>query len=68
MSVLDEFIPNPGRQIEPDPKGKAIVNIVVAGSFGREDHFITQGEKVNIDGVEFNFSDTKIPGSYQFGC
>lgn len=60
---LNEFIPNPGRQIEPDPKGKAIVNIVVSGSFGREDHFITQGEKVRIDEVDFNFSDTKIPGA-----
>ena len=60
---VKEFIPNPGKQIENDPKGKAIVNIVVSGSLGREDHFVTQGEKVNIEGVEFNFTEAKIPGA-----
>ena len=60
---LNEFIPNPGKYIESSPEGKPVVKIVVVGEIGREDHYITQGEKEKISGVDFNFTDEKEAGA-----
>lgn len=40
------------------------MKVVVAGKGGREEIFVYQGDKVNINGVNFNFTDQLLPNAF----
>ncbi len=61
---LDKFIPNPKEMATPDPNGVPMIKVVIAGNGGREEYFVKQGDKAQINGVNFNFSD--IPSANAF--
>jgi cytochrome c-type biogenesis protein CcsB len=63
---LLEFIPNPGRQLVNTESGKPVVKLVAAQDSGREDQYIFEGERVNVAGVDFNFTEERIPGAINF--
>ena len=54
---LDQFIPNPTQKLVEDPQAQAMIKVVIGGGNGREEYFISQGEKAVINGLNFNFSD-----------
>ena len=53
---LKDFLPNPKEMMVPDNEGIPTIKVVVAGAQGREEYFVKQGDKVNINGVNFNFT------------
>ena len=61
---LKEFIPNPTEKIDPTTGGKPVMKVVVAGQGGREEYFVNQGDKVSINGVNFNFTDDILPNAF----
>ena len=61
---LKQFIPNPIEKIEETEGGKPAMKVVVAGKGGREEIFVYQGDKVNINGVNFNFTDQVLPNAF----
>lgn len=61
---LKQFIPNPIEKIEETEGGKPAMKVVVAGQGGREEIFVYQGDKVNINGVNFNFTDQLLPNAF----
>ncbi|MGE5357136.1 MAG: cytochrome c biogenesis protein CcsA [Deltaproteobacteria bacterium] len=63
---LDKFVPNPTEQLVQAEDGKPVVKLVVAGNFGREDHFVYSGDKKDINGTIFNFTDVDLPGAINF--
>ncbi len=56
-----DFIPNPVQQLESTAEGSPIIKIVVAGSSGREEYFVGQGESRTIKNVLYNFNENYIP-------
>lgn len=58
------FIPNPTETLVEEASGQPVLKIVVGGANGREEYFIRYGDKVNINGVNFNFTDTNLPGAF----
>ncbi|HNS11456.1 MAG TPA: cytochrome c biogenesis protein CcsA [Bacteroidia bacterium] len=64
---LKEFIPNPKEVIKSDPKGRPTIKIVFAGSQGREEYYLEQGQTKRIRNVVFNFNDQLIPGAVNIG-
>ena len=60
---LTEFIPNPIRRLAVDPDGEPILKLVVAGSRGREEYFLKQGEARRIAGQIFNFKEMPQAGA-----
>lgn len=63
---LLEFIPNPGRQLANTESGKPVVKIVAAQDSGREEQYVFQGDRVNIAGMDFNFTEERIPAGINF--
>lgn len=63
VKVMD-FIPNPTEKIEEKSGGKPIMKVVIAGQKGREEIFVTQGDRVNINGVKFNFTDELVSSAF----
>ncbi len=61
---VTDFIPNPTEQLTNQSGGKAVMKVVIAGKSGREEFFVSQGDKVNINGINFNFTDTNLPGAF----
>ncbi|MBK6566952.1 MAG: cytochrome c biogenesis protein CcsA [Saprospiraceae bacterium] len=61
---LEKFLPNPTEKITEDPSGKAVIKVVIGGANGREEFFVSQGDRVNINGVNFNFTDTQLPNAF----
>jgi cytochrome c-type biogenesis protein CcsB len=61
---LDKFLPNPTEQITQNPEGKAVIKVVIGGANGREEFFVSQGDRVNINGVNFNFTDALLPNAF----
>jgi hypothetical protein len=61
---LKQFIPNPIEKIEETEGGNPAMKVVVAGKGGREEIFVYQGDKVNINGVNFNFTDQLLPNAF----
>jgi cytochrome c-type biogenesis protein CcsB len=53
---VDDFVPNPKEKAIEDPVGVPMIKVVVAGAGGREEYFVKQGDKANINGVNFNFT------------
>lgn len=58
------FIPNPVESLTEETSGKPVLKIVVGGANGREEYFIRYGDKVQINGVNFNFTETNLPGAF----
>lgn len=59
-----EFIPNPVESMIPDEQGIPILKVVFGGSNGREEFLLKQGDKVNIYGTLFNFSNLEVPRAF----
>lgn len=57
---LLDFIPNPKQTLEEDESGVPILKLVIAGMDGREEYFLSPGERRLIRGVRYNFTDTYI--------
>ena len=57
---LIDFIPNPIQILEEDENGEPILKLVIGGSDGREEYFLSPGERRLIRGVKYNFTDTFI--------
>lgn len=60
---LKEFIPNPIERIESTEDGVPMIKIVIGGTQGREEYFLTYGDKANIKGLNFNFSNDVFPNA-----
>lgn len=61
---LDDFIPNPIEKVSPDPKGLPMIKVVIGGAGGREEYYVKQGDRANINGVNFNFTDEQLPDAF----
>lgn len=64
---LNDFIPNPKEMATEDPQGVPIIKVVIAGQAGREEYYVKQGDRVNINGVNFNFNDEFLPDAFNVG-
>ena len=60
---VTDFIPNPSQSLIPENDGKPIVKVVFGGQNGREEYFISQGEKRRLHNTLFNFTAQAIPGA-----
>ncbi len=60
---LVDYVPNPIEEIVDDPDGKSMIKVVMAGQGGREEHVIKEGDRVEINGLRFNFSDIPSEGA-----
>lgn len=60
---LNQFIPNPTEQLTSGENGKSMIKVVLAGSGGRQEHLIKKGDRVNLNGINFNFTDTRSAGA-----
>ena len=58
-----QFVPNPTQVLVPSDKGEPTLKIVIAGQSGREEYYISPGDKTNIRGINFNFGDDEIAGA-----
>ena len=61
---VTDFIPNPKEQLTEQPNGQSVMKVVVAGKQGREEIFVKKGDKVNINGVNFNFTEELLPNAF----
>jgi cytochrome c-type biogenesis protein CcsB len=61
---VSDFIPNPTEKLEENPGGKPIMKVVIAGQKGREEIFVAQGDRININGVKFNFTDEVVSNAF----
>jgi hypothetical protein len=41
-----------------------MIKVVVAGAGGREEYFVKQGEQMQINGVDFNFTNQVLPNAF----
>ena len=58
---VKEFIPNPKQVLTTSMEGKPTLMIVVAGTNGREEYFISKGQTKRIRNVIYNFKNTQLP-------
>jgi cytochrome c-type biogenesis protein CcsB len=61
--VVKEVIPNPVQSMASDPSGKPTLKVVFGGETGREEYFLHPGDKEQLQGVKFNFTEEAIPGA-----
>ncbi len=54
---LNGFIPNPEEALVAASDGTPTLKIVIGGRNGREEYFISKGDKKNFAGINFNFSE-----------
>lgn len=59
---LHDFIGNPEWTIEPDPAGVPMLNVVIAGAGGREEHSIAWESTETWGAVRMHFGSTPQPG------
>ncbi len=64
QAQLKEFIPNPITIISSGLEGKPTLKLVVAGTNGREEYFLAQGETKRIGSVVYNFGRNKMPNAF----
>lgn len=60
---LMNFIPNPTDVLIDDPKGGAVIKIVISGGEGREDYFLKANEIKKLHNTLFSFNNEDIPGA-----
>ncbi len=58
---VKEFIPNPKQVLTTSMEGKPTLMIVVAGTNGREEYFISKGQTKRIRNIIYNFKDAQLP-------
>lgn len=61
---LNAFIPNAKEQASEDPNGVPMMKVVIAGSGGREEYYVKQGDRVNINGINFNFTSQPFSDAF----
>ncbi|MBK8701249.1 MAG: cytochrome c biogenesis protein CcsA [Saprospiraceae bacterium] len=61
---VNRFIPNPVEKASEAPDGVPMCKIVVGGMSGREEYYLKYGDKVDINGVRFNFTGTPDPNAF----
>lgn len=60
---MQSFIPNPVQVLKPSLDGKPTIKIVIAGANGRENYFLSQGQKKRIKSQVFNFNERTVTGA-----
>lgn len=63
---VEDFIPNPVQKLVEDVGGKPTLKIVIGGASGREEYFLVEGDRKNIRGVNYNFSDVYFDNAVNF--
>ncbi|MEZ4959237.1 MAG: cytochrome c biogenesis protein CcsA [Saprospiraceae bacterium] len=58
------FMPNPTETMVDDDDGVPIVKVVMGGANGREEYYVRQGDKVDINGTLFNFGNAEDPTAF----
>ena len=61
---LTDFLPNPKEELTSAPDGKPTLKIVIGGANGREEYYISQGQRSRIRGTLFNFTETYEPSAF----
>ncbi len=61
---LNNFIPNPKEVVTQDANGLPMLKVVIGSASGREEYYIKQGDKVNISGTNFNFTNEVLPDAF----
>lgn len=61
---LEEVLPNPVEKVVASTDGKPLIKIVFGSQNGREEFFVSEGSQQIINGLNFNFSDKLVPGSF----
>jgi hypothetical protein len=62
---LIRFIPNPKEIAEySEVSGLPTLKIVIGGANGREEYFVSQGERMQINGLLYNFREPQIPDAF----
>jgi len=62
---LKNFIPNPIPElVEDDDNGKPTLKVVIAGTEGREEYYLSQGETKRFGARLYNFNQNPIPGAF----
>ena len=61
--AVKEFNPNPKQMLTESIEGKATLQIVISGTNGREEYFISEGQTKRIRNVIYNFKDSQLPGA-----
>ncbi len=60
---VKNFIPNPIQELVSNDAGLPIIKVVFGGANGREEYYISKGETRRIKAVNYNFTNTYIPGA-----
>ncbi|MEZ5059183.1 MAG: cytochrome c biogenesis protein ResB [Saprospiraceae bacterium] len=64
VEVMD-FIPNPTEVLlEDEANGLPTLKVVFGSANGREEYYIRQGDRKNINGILFNFSEPEVPNAF----
>ncbi|MBK9017716.1 MAG: cytochrome c biogenesis protein CcsA [Saprospiraceae bacterium] len=61
---VQSFMPNPTETMVDDDNGLPTLKVVIAGMGGREEYMVQQGDKSNIYGTNFNFSNAELPQAF----
>jgi ResB-like family len=62
---LVRFIPNPKEVAEySEVSGVPTVKIVIGGANGREEFYVSQGERMQLYGLTYNFTGEPLPGAF----
>ncbi|HRG20283.1 MAG TPA: cytochrome c biogenesis protein CcsA [Saprospiraceae bacterium] len=61
---LQSFMPNPVESAVDDPNGQPMIKVVIGGMGGREEHYVKYGDKVLVNGIRFNFTNTPEEGAF----
>lgn len=61
---VQDFMPNPTEIMVDDDNGLPTLKVVIAGMGGREEYLVQKGQKSNIYGTFFNFTDTELPQAF----
>lgn len=60
---VKEFIPNAKPVMYESLEGKPMLKLVIAGTRGREEYFLEQGQRKRIRNVVYNFREQAMPGA-----
>ena len=63
---IESYQPNMQKVLQEDPGGTRYVHILAAGSQGRQNLFLREGETKMVEGLRVSFGDTSKTNSLQF--
>ena len=58
---VKKFIPNPKQNFNKSADGKPTLKVVISGMNGREEYFLSEGERKRFGNLVFNFTKNEIP-------